>query len=152
MTGSCARAATRKFEFTPFLPSFTKFCQVLQIFGHIAKHPPLLPKIPNFGKSRYTDLFSVYRPRWQPWARAPGAGWLVVGGLGPLSPLHHPSLIPQGLLSPKTAYSRYKGCTYRERGAAPAHGAGINKAPLYTVAPFSWKLNADEFFIKIFFL
>ena len=48
------------------LPSYAKICQVLQIFGHIAKHPPLLPKIPNFAKSRYTDLFSVYRPRWQP--------------------------------------------------------------------------------------
>jgi len=56
-----------------------------------------------------------------------------------------------GYSKSKTAYSRYKGCTYRESGAAPARGAGINEAPLYTVAPFSRKLNADEFFIKYFF-
>ena len=41
----------------------------------------------------------------------------------------------------KTAYSRYKGCTYRERGAAPAHGAGINEASLYTVAPFKQEIE-----------
>ena len=41
--------------FTDFLGKMLQKCQVLQIFGHKAKHPPLLLKIPNFEKSRYTD-------------------------------------------------------------------------------------------------
>jgi len=32
------------FHFTPFLGKFLQECKVLQIFGHKAKHPPLLQK------------------------------------------------------------------------------------------------------------
>ena len=49
---------------------------------------------------------------------------------------------------PNTVFYRYKGCTYREIGAAPAHGAGINDAPISIATPFCRKLNADEFFFK----
>ena len=41
--------------------------------------------------------------------------------------------------------------TWKGGRRAPDRGAGINEAPIYTVAPFSRKLNADEFFIKYFF-
>jgi len=41
--------------FTDFLGKMLQKCQVLQIFGHKAKHPSLLSKILNFEKNRFTD-------------------------------------------------------------------------------------------------
>merc|ERR1719509_105199 len=73
--------------FCHVLPSFAKFCQVLQIFGHIAKHPPLLAKnlekvgIPTY--FRYTDhggspgLEGRHPARH--WRQAPGAAQAVPG-------------------------------------------------------------------------
>jgi len=55
---SQTRAATRKFGFTPFLPSFAQFCQVLPSFTDFwtySKAPPFASKNTEFWKK------SVYR-------------------------------------------------------------------------------------------
>lgn len=118
-------------HFVPFFPYFPCFLVDFKQFWTF--HFQLIPEpsLPKPSKDR-TPLLPGRRAaavgarspvRGARWRRAsPGGMWCTEGGI-PLPahrPIARPSTVYYGLMY------RYKGCSHREKGAAPASGAGLN--------------------------